>query len=549
MKLPWKSRVVALWLALWLPAAGALAAPPAPWSEAPFSHYAENTPLDKVLGDFAAGFSLRLELGDEVSGTVNGRFNARSPSEFIDRLGGVYGFVWYVRQGTLHVVRANQVVSRALAVPPGSLASLRKALTEMGVIEPRFGWGELPEQGVVLVSGPPQYVATIEQTLALLPRSPGGQQVAVYRLRHASVDDRRILYRDREITTPGLATVLRNLISGQGGAPSETLAAIAAPLRGITGDASPAAAPATAAAAPRPVNLQQARAPSLQADSRLNALIVQDVPERLPVYEKLIAMLDVPTALIEIEALIIDINAQRLEELGIAWGGRSGGVAFGFGNPSTALASGALSLVSGGKTVTPATVSVDTGNYLVARIRALESKGDAQIQSRPSILTVDNVGALIDLSETFYIRTAGERVATVTPVTVGTTLRVTPRVVEQGAGQGRVVKLVVDIEDGAIQDRTVDTLPTVRRSVVNTQALVNEDATLLIGGYRTDQKVSNNERVPVLGAIPLLGALFNTRTADVQQRERLFMIRPRIVTLPAAPTTTPTPPAPVAPAG
>ena len=549
MKARWK----ALALALCLTTAGALAAPPAPWPDAPFSHYAENTPLDKVLADFAAGFSLRLELGDEVSGTVNGRFNSKSPSEFIDRLGGVYGFVWYVRQGTLHVVRASQVVSRALAVPPGSLASLRKALTEMGVIEPRFGWGELPEQGVVLVSGPPQYVATIEQTLALLPRSPGGQQVAVYRLRHASVDDRRILYRDREITTPGLATVLRNLISGQGGAPNETLAALAAPLRGITGDASPGATPATpaaaAAAAPRPFNLQQARAPSLQADSRLNALIVQDVPERLPVYEKLIAMLDVPTALIEIEALIIDINAQRLDELGIAWGGRSGGVAFGFGNPGTALASGALSLVSGGKTVTPATVSVDTGNYLVARIRALESKGDAQIQSRPSILTVDNVGALIDLSETFYIRTAGERVATVTPVTVGTTLRVTPRVVEPGAGQGRVVQLVVDIEDGAIQDRTVDTLPTVRRSVVNTQALVNEDATLLIGGYRTDQKVSNHERVPVLGAIPLLGALFNTRTADVQQRERLFMIRPRIVTLPGAPTTGPMPPAPAAPAG
>ena len=549
MRLHWRSLVLSLVLSLGLAWAAAGAAPPAPWPEAPFSHYAENTPLDKVLGDFAAGFSLRLDLGDEVSGSVNGRFNARSPTEFIDRLGGVYGFVWYVRQGTLHVVRNSKVVSRALAVPPGGLTSLRKALTEMGVIEPRFGWGELPEQGVVLVSGPPQYVATIEQTLALLPRSPGGQQVAVYRLRHASVDDRRILYRDREITTPGLATVLRNLISGQGGAPSETLAAIAAPLRGIAGETAPAAAQATTAAAPRPLNLQQARAPSLQADSRLNALIVQDVPERLPIYEKLIAMLDVPTALIEIEALIIDINAQRLEELGIAWGGRSGGVAFGFGNPATALASGAISLVSGGKTVTPATVSVDTGNYLVARIRALESKGDAQIQSRPSILTVDNVGALIDLSETFYIRTSGERVATVTPVTVGTTLRVTPRVIEQGPGQGRVVQLVVDIEDGAIQDRTVDTLPTVRRSVVNTQALVNEDATLLIGGYRTDQKVSNHERVPVLGAIPVLGALFNTKTADVQQRERLFMIRPRIVTLPVSPSTAPTPPAPAAPAG
>jgi hypothetical protein len=68
MRLHWRSLVVALWLALWLPAAGARPSP-APWPEAPFSHYAENTPLDKVLGDFAAGFSLRLELGDEVSGT------------------------------------------------------------------------------------------------------------------------------------------------------------------------------------------------------------------------------------------------------------------------------------------------------------------------------------------------------------------------------------------------------------------------------------------------------------------------------------------------
>ena len=119
--------------------------------------------------------------------------------------------------------------------------------------------------------------------------------------------------------------------------------------------------------------------------------------------------------------------------------------------------------------------------------------------------------------------------ATVTPVTVGTTLRVTPRVVEPGDGQARAVRLVVDIEDGAIQDRTVDTLPTVRRSVVSTQALVEEASTLLIGGYRTDQKVSNDERIPVLGSIPLLGALFSTKTNDVQKRERLFMIRPRVV--------------------
>ncbi|HSW08472.1 type III secretion system outer membrane ring subunit SctC [Aquabacterium sp.] len=543
MKLLWRSLAAAL---LCAGLAGTARGATPPWPEVPYTQYAENLPLDKVLGEFAASFSLALQLDKGVTGTVNGRFNSRNPSEFIERLGGVYGFVWTVHAGTLQVTRASQSVQRALPVS-GNPAAIKRALSDMGLLDPRFGWGELPEQGIVLVSGPPDYVRRIEQTLALLPtQGAGGLQVAVYRLRHASVDDRTMMFRDREITTPGLATVLRNLINGAGGGASDVLVSLATPLRTVAETSPTTVANAGAAAVPGSTAAAQgataagaaparssrpaaSRTPSIQADSRLNALIVQDTPERLPLYERLVAVLDVPTPLIEIEALIIDINATRLDELGITWGGRNGTLALGFGNPAATLAQGALSVVSGGRGVTPTTVSQDTGNYLVARIRALETQGEAQIQSRPSVLTVDNAGALIDLSETFYIRTQGERVATVTPVTVGTTLRVTPRVVEAGDGQPRSVRLVVDIEDGAIQDRTVDTLPTVRRSVVSTQALVDEDATLLIGGYRSDQKVSNDERIPVLGAIPLVGALFSTRSHDVQKRERLFMIRPRVV--------------------
>jgi len=145
---------------------------------------------------------------------------------------------------------------------------------------------------------------------------------------------------------------------------------------------------------------------------------------------------------------------------------------------------------------------------------------------------VDNIGAMLDLSETLYIRTQGERVATVTPVTAGTSLRVTPRVIENG--QERVVQLVVDIEDGQIQDRLIDTLPTVRRSNVSTQAIVLENETLLIGGYNTDQNIERVDRVPLLGEIPVVGALFSNKTRDVQKRERLFMIKPKIVSLPSA---------------
>jgi type III secretion protein C len=105
----------------------------------------------------------------------------------------------------------GQGLSQAVLCPGSRSGALALAL---GVLEPRFGWGELPEQGVVVVSGPPAYVRLIEATLAALPSAPGGQQVRVFRLKHAAVEDRIINYRDREITTPGVANILRNLVLG-----------------------------------------------------------------------------------------------------------------------------------------------------------------------------------------------------------------------------------------------------------------------------------------------------------------------------------------------
>lgn len=535
-----------------LPSAPAHAGAP-PWSDAPYTYYAESQPLAKVLRDFAASFSLALELSPQVSGPVNGRFSSPTPTDFLNQLGGVYGFNWFTHAGTLYVSRTTETTTRSITASGASIGAMRQALTSLGVLDARFGWGELPDQGVALVSGPPGYVSLVQRTVAALPLVAGGQQVAVFRLKHATVDDRTVLYRDRQITTTGLAQVLRNLVngSGTGGTYSDaTLTAIAAPLRASSTGMAPASTVAGAPpGAPTPASSGEPAAdarlaaaagqqnsrrlvPSIQADSRLNALIVQDIPERLPIYQKLIEQLDVPTALIEIEALIIDVNATRLDELGIAWGGRTGGTTAGFGNLAASSTGNEITLGahSPSATVNPTSLVVSAGNYLVTRIRALEGMGEASIQSRPSILTVDHIGALLDLSETFYIRTTGERVATVTPVTVGTTLRVTPHYIERP--NGAVVQLDVDIEDGQIQDRTIDDLPTIRKSVVSTQAIVGENQTLLIGGYNTRQATRQNDRVPGLGRLPVVGLLFSHRTDNVQSRERLFMIKPRLVTLP-----------------
>lgn len=537
----WQSTLICLAL-LWHGLAAAQTN--VPWPSAPFSYYAEEQELVDVLREFAGGFSLALQAGQGVSGRVNGRFTTDTPTEFLNRLGGVYGFNWFTYAGTLYVSRASDIRTEAISTNTGHIGSLRQALQQMGLLDPRFGWGELPEQGLALISGPPTYIDLIKRTVATLPDGDGSQEVAVFRLRHASVNDRVVRYRDTEVTTPGVASILRGLLSSSGDAANdEMLSSVAAPLRDnpptITETDTGVIERGPAGASVAPGTMRRLREPTVQADSRLNAIIIQDIPSRIPLYRQLIEQLDVPSTLIEIEAMIVDVNAEVVDELGVTWGARSGDTLFGQGDLGLSP-SGALPISPGGEPL-PGMIGVSVGNSLVARLRALEGEGDAQILSQPSILTADNLGAMIDLSETFYIQTRGERVAEVTPVTVGTSLRVTPRYI-RGTNPNQV-ELTVDIEDGRIQDeRQIDNLPTVRKSNVSTLAVVSNAETLLIGGYNSSHESERIDKVPLLGDIPGVGVLFSNRARTWQRRERLFLIRPRVVAIDGVRVVQPTSP-------
>ena len=528
----------------------ALAAPP-PWVDAPFSYYAANKPLKAVLQEFAAGFSLSTDLPPSLIDIVSGRFNVNSPTEFLDRLAGTFGFTWFTYSGTLYISYNKDMLVRSIFTnSTGPSNNLRQVMTNLGLLDTRFGWGELPDQGIVVISGPPAYVRLIESTIAALPSAPGGQQIALFRLKHASVEDRIITFRDREITTLGVANILRNLVMGASSPsgmrtvvnPNTSNTAPNAqsntPNGNMTGDAagvqqkanSSAQTNSAGGAATQTVGAARIK-PSIQSDSRINAIIVQDTPDRIPMYKQLIEQLDVPTPLIEIEALIIDVNTSRLAELGISWNAVGGGqrAALGFGNVSGTPDSKTISFVaSGASGVNPSTIISSGADYFVARLRALEQQGDASIQSRPSILTTENLGAVIDLSETFYLQTTSERSTLVTPITAGITLRVTPRLV--GDGDAQMVRLSVDIEDGQIkQATTVGGVPSVIRGVVSTEASVYKHESLLIGGYNSIQSVKGTDKVPMLGDLPLLGPMFSWTSDSVQRRERLFLIRSKVL--------------------
>ena len=90
------------------------------------------------------------------------------------------------------------------------------------------------------------------------------------------------------------------------------------------------------------------------------------------------------------------------------------------------------------------------------------------------------------------------------------------------------IKLLVRVEDGSLTSQTVDNLPVVERSSVNTQALIQEGQSLLIGGLMRQSSNDAVDKVPFLGDIPLLGNLFKTRNENRGHVERLFLISPRL---------------------
>ncbi|GAA4348429.1 SctC family type III secretion system outer membrane ring subunit BscC [Variovorax defluvii] len=526
-----------------------------PWPDSPFTLMNTGQKPEKMLANFAQTFGLRLQLDDPLpqeAGPMLGRASAPNPTEFLNQLAAAYGLMWYHHDGTLYVARTDSRQTRVLPGKGLSTQTLRRVMAEMGFLESKFGWSEIEENGSVMISGPKSYVERIEAAVKALPEARPEQQIQIYRLRYAAVDDRVISYRDKQIATPGVATVLRNLIAGgAAGGVSPEIADLVAPLRTEAKPAGEAAAETPAAPEGRRLPASAARGATrtgavIQADPRLNAIIVKDRPQNAPIYKALIEFLDVPSSLIEIEAMIVDVNKSSMSELGVDW-------SVGLGKLSAGFAGGQLSLSGGLPGAVPAVVSgaalassigtagTTVANLIQARISALEGKGSARIVSRPSILTQDNMSALIDLADTFYIQTTGERVAQVTPVTVGVTLRVTPRVV--GDADKRAVQLVVDIEDGGILDTRIGNLPTVRRSNISTQAMVGEAQSLVIGGLNTESQTQQRDAVPVLGDVPVVGALFGRSTGSKEKRERLFLITPRVVgsgdARPAAPRNEP----------
>ncbi len=294
----------------------------------------------------------------------------------------------------------------------------------------------------------------------------------------------------------------------------------------------------------------------IQADPATNSLIIS-APE--PVYRELRAVidkLDQRRAQVFVESLIAEVRADKAADIGVQWqmfgqSGNSIGVlgtnystprASESGANSTNFINFAAQFLGYGKDGwKPSGVVPNTGFNLLLGTRALgimanfiQSTGAGNVLSTPTLLTLDNEEAKIIVGQNVPFVTGsytntGASGGTVNPFQtyerkdVGLTLRVRPQISEDGT-----IKMVIYQETSSLESNT-SAGPITRKRAIESSVLVDDGAIVVLGGLLEDQYTSKQDKVPVLGDVPVIGNLFKSQNRALVKTNLMVFLRPVIV--------------------
>jgi general secretion pathway protein D len=305
---------------------------------------------------------------------------------------------------------------------------------------------------------------------------------------------------------------------------------------------------------------------TIWADVATNALIITAPPKIMRSLMSVIDKLDIRRAQVQVEAVIAEIDVNKSANLGVQWildGGNSYGYGVtnlpGSGTSIVNLAAAVLGVTGGTTTTIPTTGTTgtgissstvgtgatfalgkynsNTGRGFAALVQALRSDGSSNIISTPSLITMNNEEAEVKVTQEIplitgsYSSSTAAVGGTTSPFTtiqreeVGTILKVTPHI-----NEGNSVQLKIEQEDSSPGAKLTDSadISTNKRSI-KTTVLIEDGGIIVLGGLMSDTVTQSEDRVPGLGAIPLIGNLFKSRSGSRQKKNLLVFIRPKIL--------------------
>ena len=293
---------------------------------------------------------------------------------------------------------------------------------------------------------------------------------------------------------------------------------------------------------------------TIAADTTLNAIVVKADPGTMSEILTLLEKLDTPRAQVMIEAAIVEVAIDEGSSLGVemAAGDQRGNSAplvstslngvistllagtISDGNSNISVIEGLASLSS----PTLAGAKIDTeGLSFGAVVNALANNSNANLLSTPSILTLDNQEAKILVGREVPFRTGSfsttgdgtsNPFTTVNRQDVGIELVVTPHVFENNDVRMEILQKITNVINTPVGGTAFADVVTSKRTI-ETTVLAADGQTIVLGGLIQDDINNTNVRVPVLGKIPLLGALFRSTTKDRTKTNLLVFLRPTIL--------------------
>lgn len=506
----------------------------------PFSYYAEQQDINTVLMHFAKSQNFSAVISPQIEGKISGRFDNINPNDFLNSMHSAFQVSCYHIDKTLYFYNSNEFTQSYLSPQAMTARQMYALLKDAHVFSPDLMPTMAKNSSIILIQGPQSYIDKIMQAAGSFEQIQMQQTVMkVFPLKYAWADDITISSMDKDITIPGIATILRAMLTGETVSQSRQTQHKAT-VEGLNGSGLSAVGneeqenSGSSAGSAQNVN-----ASNIMADPRVNAVIINDASYRMPYYADVIADLDKPVELVEIHAAIVDINANYSRELGVTYQGRnqhtdgwSAGGELGDNTDSFNPLPNAGQLGSGGLSLS--TIYTSGADFFLAKVQALQEDGEARMLGKPSVLTVDNVQASLENTSTYYLEVEGYETVDLFKVEAGTVLRVTPHIIKNNDGTSSI-KLAVTVQDN--QNDSNDSplkaggIAPVKQTKINTQAIVGSNQSLLIGGYYYEEKTDNESGIPVLKNIPVLGHLFKSTSKGTRRMERLILITPKIIRL------------------
>ncbi len=285
--------------------------------------------------------------------------------------------------------------------------------------------------------------------------------------------------------------------------------------------------------------------PNMTSASPLMHLLVFYHPHRPEQYAKVLDLInrsiDLPAGQIVIEAMVLEISETGLKQLGVEWELESPFLSSSTLDGIEDVQLGRFPAITGGPTL-DITIA-DISNHWRAQIKALVTARQAEILSRPSVLTLDNRQASIRVGEEIPIATSvtgtlgGDKISfNFKYLPVGILLNVRPRISSDGEEVSMQIDAIVSAqvpgEDLVIVDNAGDELaraPRIASRRVQTQTRIANNTPFIIGGLVSKDSVELEEKVPLLGDIPILGNLFKSTTKSRLKREVIIVITPYVL--------------------